>query len=154
MQKKRKINSLRKKNCQRYQLAFEQSYPLHIPRHSRGNCGLVAELIAESMIRKGLYHYKVVEGTVKFSNGRFHNHTWMEYGGFIYDPCLRQFRYYGDDYNLTSVKYFILSKTPAKSYLKYCKSHPLPEWYVQDVINNRLKSSRFIPKACIVTASI
>lgn len=136
-----------KKNKARYMCAFEHSYPTHIPRHSRGNCGLVAELISRDMISKGLTYYKVVEGEVKFSNGRSHRHTWMEYGNAKYDPCLEQFKYYGDDYDLMTVKYIVGSKSSPGFFLKVCEARPLPNWYVEDVINNRLKSSRFISVA-------
>ena len=145
--KYKKRSSAAKRNRARYQLAFEQSYPLNIPRHSKGNCGLVAELIAKSMISKGLTCYKVVEGYVKFSNGQSHRHTWMEYNDAKYDPCLEQFKFYGDDYDLSTVSYVIFSKSSPASYLKCCQAHPLPDWYIQDVINNKLKSSRFISVA-------
>ena len=144
---KSKYKNRAKKNKARYMCALEQSYPMHIPRYSRGNCGLVAELIAKDMISKGLTCYKVVEGMVKFSNGQSHRHTWMEYSDAKYDPCLEQFEYYGDDYDLSTVSYRILSKSSPASYLKFCEAHPMPEWYIQDVMNNQLETSKFIEVA-------
>ena len=128
----------------RYLSALEHSYPKHITKYSLGNCGLVAELIAKSMISRGLTHYKVVEGRVEFSNGKSHIHTWMEHCNTKYDPCLEQFEHFGDDYDTTMVKYITYRKYSPILYLKICELCPLPDEYIQQVLNNELKSSKYI----------
>ena len=142
--KYRKSKNREKENKARYLSALEQSYPNHVPKYSLGNCGLVAELIAKGMIRKGLTLYKVVEGRVEFSNGKSHAHTWMEHGNTKYDPCLEQFERFGDDYDLTAVKYITYRKHSPMLYLKACEACPLPDEYIQKVLKNELKSSKYI----------
>ncbi len=146
MRKRLKFKNIKnraKKNRARYLSALEHSYPKHVPKYSLGNCGLAAELIAKDMISKRLTHYSVVEGMVIFSNGNFHRHTWMEYGDTKYDPCLEQFDLFGDDYDLSTVKYITGSKCSPVSYLKACEARPLPDEYIQKVLNNELKSSQY-----------
>ena len=144
--KPKKLKNRAKKSKVRYLSSFEHSYPKHIPKYSLGNCGLVAELIAKEMIRKGMSLYRIVEGVVKFSNGKFHTHTWMEYGNAKYDPCLEQFKHFGDDYDLETVKYIASYKSNPISYLKFCEACPLPDEYIEKVLNNELKSSKYIIK--------
>ena len=119
--KYKKHNNRAKRNKARYLSALEHSYPKHVPKHSLGNCGLVAELIAKEMIRKGLTLYKIVEGRVGFSNGQSHTHTWMGYDNTKYDPCLKQFKHFGDDYDLATVKYIAYQSWSPTSYLKICE---------------------------------
>ena len=132
-----------KKIRERYLSALEQSYPKHIPKYSLGNCGIVAELIAREMVRKGLINYRIIQGIVVFSNGKSHAHTWMEYGNTKYDPCLEQFGLFGDDYDITSVKYVMNDKMAPAYYVKICKACPLPDDYIRKVIKNELKTSRY-----------
>ena len=91
-------------------------------------------------------NYKIVEGFVVFDNGKSHKHTWMEYGNTKYDPCLEQFKVFGVDYNLESVKYMTSHKTSPVYYIKICEANPLPDEYIEKVLKNELKTSQY----CVV----
>lgn len=144
---RKKIKNRTKNMKTRYLSALEHSYPSYIPKYSLGNCGLVAELIAKKMISKGLTHYKIVEGEVIFSNGKSHTHTWMEFSNTKYDPCLEQYEHFGNDYDLTTVKYTTIVKSTPRLYVKACEAMPLPSEYIEKVKKNELKSSLYIVSA-------